>query len=193
MASLIEYFYKKDKSDTETSSVENSPSTVGPEQIRATMEMDLRDLTRWIRRVYEELSEENRKLAMQRYEPLEDRINQQYKDGNWAGFQSTMTEAYNLFRGLQPHDNLACRQGGHWIYRAWSRILDAEVWFVCCQKEVSELLQKGIKRGVIYTENELKELVSMPKPAPENIKSVHMVKNFFDSVIVSHEKSYGKS
>lgn len=183
MASLIDYFYDKDKPEAKTLVTSGAAQGVAPENIRETMAADFRDLTRWVSQVFEELSAKAQKEALQRYEVIEDRVDRHYRASNWAGFQGALTEAYNLFRELRPTDHRSLRQDGHWIYRAWSRVLDAEVWFVCCQKEVDKLLGNGIKRGAIYTKAELKELIFLSKPAPEDLKKIHLVKSYFDGVI----------
>ena len=76
--------------------------------------------------------------------------------------------------------------GRHWTRRAWSRVLDAEVWFVCCEQEVAQLDKQGIQRANIYTEAELVELLRLPqRPSAETLKSLHAVKSYFDATVVS--------
>ena len=74
--------------------------------------------------------------------------------------------------------------GQHWVYRVWSRVLDAEVWWAHCQTELADLLSKGIPRGAIYTESELRELLNLPHPRQEALRRIHVVKAYFDGTFV---------
>lgn len=78
----------------------------------------------------------------------------------------------------------------HWVYEAWSKLLDARVWFVHCAQEVDELVNRqGISRGAIYTEAELVELLRLPGMSAEALIKLHLVKSFFDATVVSREPS----
>lgn len=77
----------------------------------------------------------------------------------------------------------------HWVYRAWSRVLDAEVWFVHCEAEVVQLARQGVQRGSVYTEAELVELLRLPQPSSKALKDLHMVKAFFNATVVLVEES----
>ena len=79
--------------------------------------------------------------------------------------------------------------GQHWTYRAWSRVLDAEVWFVHCEDEVAQLASQGVQRGSVYTEAELTELLRLPQqPGPQALKDLHMVKTYFNATVVPMEE-----
>ena len=75
--------------------------------------------------------------------------------------------------------------GQHWTYRAWSRVLDAEVWFVHCENEVAQLAKQGVQRGSIYTEAECTELLQLPRPSPQALKDLHLVKAFFNATVAT--------
>lgn len=86
---------------------------------------------------------------------------------------------------LAPDQEIITPLPEHWTYRAWSRVLDAEVWFVCCEQEVAQLAASSVARGCIYTEAELVELLRLPqRPSAEVLKSLHAVKSYFDATVV---------
>lgn len=100
---------------------------------------------------------------------------------------SQPVEAESLLAEAQPND-LSTSARMHWVYRAWSRVLDAEVWFVHCQEEVAQLAKQGVRRGSIYTEAELVELLRLPqRPSPEALRNLHTVKSYFDATVVAEE------
>ncbi len=79
------------------------------------------------------------------------------------------------------------REGEHWIYRVWSKVLDGEVWWAHCNSEVDDLLRRGILRGAIYTESELRELIHLPQPCEQALRDVHLVKLYFDGTVIGEE------
>ena len=86
-------------------------------------------------------------------------------------------------RQLVIQDDTEELVGEHWIYRAWSRVLDAEVWFVCCEREVRRLAEQRVPRGAIYTRTELEELVQLPYPNSRALKNMQMVKSYFNATL----------
>ena len=110
-----------------------------------------------------------------------------HQDSAWAEFQAALVEANALLVEAQPNDPAAPALK-HWVYRAWSRVLDAEVWFVHCEEEVTQLAKDGTKRGSIYTEAEMVELLRLPqRPSAEALKGFHGVKSYFDATVAAEE------
>ena len=91
----------------------------------------------------------------------------------------------SVWHSAAKQDILELSSGKHWTYRAWSRVLDAEVWFVCCEQEVTQLAAMGVACGCIYTEAELVELLQLPKPlTAKALKNLHAVKSYFAATVV---------
>ena len=90
-----------------------------------------------------------------------------------------MASLMDLF--YEQEDRLLTNEGPaeHWIYKAWSRVLDAEVWFVCCEQEVTQLIRQEVPRSAIYTKTEILELLNLPNPSAETIKSLHQIRSYF--------------
>lgn len=80
------------------------------------------------------------------------------------------------------------REGEHWVYRVWSKVLDREVWWAHCNDEVDKLLQQGVSRGVIYTESELKELIHLPRPCDQALRDIHLLKLYFDGTVIGEDR-----
>ena len=157
------------------------------EALRDSMRRDFQALLRRIAQVYEQCSLEGRKVFLPAWSSLQARMDRAYQDGNWADFQAALVEAKALLAEDQSDDPPAPALT-HWVYRAWSRVLDAEVWFVCCEQEVAQLATMGVARGCIYTEAECVELLRLPqRPSAEALKSLHAVKSYFDATVVSGE------
>ena len=155
------------------------------EALRDSMRRDFQALLRQVAQVYGQLSAQGRKDFHSSWSPLEEQIDQAYRDESWAGFQAVLVEARALLVQAQPDDPPAPVRE-HWVYRAWSRLLEAEVWWVCCEREVAELIGKGVQRGSIYTRTELAELLNLPKEGrPEALGGIHRVKVYFDGTVVS--------
>ena len=86
-------------------------------------------------------------------------------------------------------DQQSIPRSEHWSYRVWSRLLDAEVWWVHCDQEVKRLLQKEAGRGVIYTETELKALLSLPQEdQKDTLVNIHRLKLYFDGTVIGEER-----
>ncbi len=157
------------------------------EALRDSIRRDFQTLLRQIAQVYERHSLQARKAFLPAWSLLQERMDRAYQDGTWAEFQAALVEAKALLAEAQPDDPPSPSRT-HWVYRAWSRVLDAEVWFVCCEQEVAQLAAAGVTRGCIYTEAELVELLRLPqRPGAEALKSLHAVKSYFDATVVSEE------
>ena len=157
------------------------------EALRDSMRRDFHALLRQVAQLYERHSPQARKAFLPAWSLLQERMDRAHQEGAWAEFQAALVEAKALLPEAQP-DDLPASARTHWVYRAWSRVLDAEVWFVCCEQEVAQLAATGVARGCIYTEAELGELLRLPqRPGAEALKSLHAVKSYFDATVVSEE------
>ena len=168
-----------------------SPAFTPPPQslkaLKETMWQDLLAHNRWMARVYQELPPQSRQEVIAQIHPIEEEIDRAYQEGDWVGFQGALVKAKALVPETQASQPI--NSGQHWMYRAWSQVLDAEVWWVHCNQEVTRLLQKGIPRGAIYTEAELRELLILPAEGrKELLKSIHLVKLYFDGTVVPSER-----
>ncbi len=166
--------------------IQRVPHSTGelPSKTRNAMLDEFKRFVRLAAETYERLSPADRKEFLVSLGGLQDRADQACREENWAKFQAVLVEAKALLAEVQPGDLPALAQT-HWVYRAWSRVLDAEVWWVCCEQEVGQLAQEGIPRGSIYTEAELVELLRLPqRPGAEALKSLHAVKSYFDATVV---------
>lgn len=156
--------------------------------IQALMWQDLLAHNRWMARAYQELSPEARQTVLQKLSGTEEAVDRAYAEGNWVAFQAALVEAKGVM--AEAGGFATVPQGEHWIYRTWSRLLDAEVWFIHCGAEVRQLAERGIRRGAIYTEAELMELLHLPQEGRrETLKSIHLVKTYFDGTVIPHEQS----
>lgn len=155
------------------------------EALREAMRWDFEALLRRAAQLFEGLSATNRKAFLPAWRSLQERMDRAHQSGSWAEFQATLVEAKTLLAETQPEEMPTPAQA-HWVYRAWSRVLDAEVWFVCCEQEIADLAGKGVQRGAIYTQAELEELLALPQEGrPEALRSIHRVKVYFDGTVVS--------
>jgi len=153
--------------------------------LQESMGRDFQALLRRAAQVYERLSPADRKAFLAAWSSFEERMDRAHQDGVWAEFQAALVEAKALLAEAQP-ENIPTPTQAHWVYRAWSRVLDAAVWFVCCEQEIADLVGKGVQRGAIYTRAELEELLNLPrKGRPETLRSIHKVKVYFDGTVVS--------
>ncbi len=160
-------------------------SNLPREALRESMDRDLQALLGQAAQVYERISPADHKALLAAWSSFEERMDRAHQNGSWAEFQAALVEAKALLAETQPEDHPAPAQA-HWVYRAWSRVLDAEVWFVCCNQEVTGLIGKGVQRGAIYTRAELEELLALPRQErPEALRSIHRVKVYFDGTVVS--------
>ena len=152
--------------------------------LQASMQKDFEDMVRRSAAVYERLAPAERTAFLPSLRALQDRADQTHQDERWTEFQAVLVKIRALLAQAQP-DAPKPPQGKHWTYRAWSRVLDAEVWFVCCEQEVAQLSTTGVTRGCIYTKAELVELLRLPQqPSAEALKSLHAVKSYFDATVV---------
>jgi hypothetical protein len=157
------------------------------ETLRESMQRDFEALLRQAAPVYEQLSPTDRKAFFPPWSVLQGRMDRAHQEGAWAEFQAAFVEAKAMLAGAKS-DDLPAPARTHWAYRAWSGVLDAEVWFVCCEQEVDRIAATGIARGGIYTEAELVELLRLPqRPGAEALKSLQAVKSYFDATVVSEE------
>ncbi len=186
MPSLIGLFY-------EPPVIPAAPSSPAPteeaarEALRESMRRDFEGLLRRIAQLYERLPPADRKAFFPTWSALQERMDRAHQEGAWAEFQAALVEAKALLAEAQP-DDLPAPARTHWVYRAWSGVLDAEVWFVCCEQEVAQIIATGAARGSIYTEAELVELLRLPqRPGAEALKSLHAVKSYFDATVASEE------
>ena len=155
--------------------------------LQASMQKDFEDVVRRSAAVYEQLSSTDRKAFLPSLRAFHDRADQAYQAGSWAEFQAVLVEIRALLAHAQP-DTFQPLPGKHWTYRAWSRVLDAEVWFVHCEAEVAQLAKQDVQRGSIYTETELAELLRLPQqPSPQTLRDLHLVKAFFNATVVPAE------
>ena len=156
------------------------------EALQATMEADFLAFIRWEAEVYEHLPQSGRQTVSPQLQVFRAGMDQAYQDGDWATFQAALVGAKALLAEAQTEHRVRPSAQEHWCYRAWSRILDAEVWFVHCQQEHTRLIQQGVSRGAIYTESEMRDLLQLPQqPSPEMLRELHRVKQFFDFTIVT--------
>ncbi len=154
------------------------------EVLRESMQRDFQALLRQAAPIYEELSPTDRKAFFPPWFKLQERMDRAHQDGAWAEFQAALVEAKALLAEAQP-DDFPAPARTHWVFRAWSRVLDAEGWFVCGEQEVIQLTRQGVPRGSIYTAAELAELLQLPRPSPEMLHNLHLVKTYFDATVVS--------
>lgn len=156
----------------------------GAEELAALMRRDAAELVRRVAAVYEKLSPADRKAFLPNLRALQDRADQAYHVGRWVEFQAVLVEIRAVLAQAQL-DTPQPPPGKHWVYRAWSRVLDAEVWFVHCEEEVAQLARQGAQRGSIYTEAELVELLRLPRPSLQALKDLHMVKAYFNATVAT--------
>lgn len=154
------------------------------ETLKKLMEEEFRSFAYWVPGAYETLPEPDRRSLLSQIQTLEEQINQAYRENNWAAFQSALAQARAAVSEAQNRHTEPQFSDKHWIYRAWSRILDAEVWFVCCNQEVAKLTTRGIERGSIYTALELMTLLKPTDPNPDTLRSLHFAKVFFGATVV---------
>ena len=189
MASLINLFYAR---ATPAAAIRIEPSG-GPvygadvqDSLRGTMQEDFQAFARWVDEAEQRLPQTILQAIFQKFLALHRQVVQAYQQRDWAIFQAALVEGKALFAQAHVGWELQEPTGKHWVYRAWSRVLDAEVWFVCCEQEVAQLAKTGVARGSIYTEAELVELLRLPqRPGAEALKSLHAVKSYFDATVVS--------
>ena len=158
-------------------------SDAGVEELAAIMQRDFKELVRRSAAVFERLAPTGRKAFLPVLRALHDRADQAYQDGRWADFQDVLVVMDALLAQAQS-DAPQPLSGKHWSYQAWSRVLDAEVWFVCCEKEVTQLAKQGVPRGIVYTEEELTELLSLLTANVKKLKDIQLVKLCFNATIV---------
>ena len=183
MPSLIGLFYEQPVVLVPPSAPAPTDETAR-EALRESMRRDFQALLRRIAQVYERRSAQARKGFLPAWSALQERMDRAHQEGAWAEFQAALVEAKALLADAQP-DDLAAPARTHWVYRAWSGVLDAEVWFVHCKQEVAQLVTTGVARGGIYTEAELVELLRLPqRPSADALKSLHAVKSYFDATVV---------
>jgi hypothetical protein len=186
MASLIGLFYESPVMPVTPSS--HAPTDeAAHEALRESMRRDFETLLRQAAPVYERLPSAARRAFLPTWSALQGRMDRAHQEGTLAEFQAALVEAKALLAEAQP-DDLPAPARTHWVYQAWSRVLDAEVWFVHCTEEAAQLAKQGVRRGSIYMEVELVELLRLPhRPGTEALKTLHAVKSYFDATVVSEE------
>lgn len=184
MSSLIDLFYRKELIHEASQRTSCNTTTNLPQSLKGTMEQELRDYMLWASVIYQDLGNRKRQSISADFEKCRQRIDEAYHEEDWARFQSALLDAKTLLRQHQSPEDKILPCGRHWIYQAWSRVLDAEVWFVCCDQEVVQLVKQGVSRGAIYTESELEKLFSLTQSSPETLKNIHLVKTFFDGTLI---------
>lgn len=189
MVSLIDLFYGQAKK------TEREPSRVAPpvpagasvEALKATMWQELVAFQRWMAGFWQEISSEVRQGILSDLERLQEKMDAAYREGNWAAFQSALAQGRVVVSQVRV-GRQTLSTSGHWTYRVWSGVLDSEVWWVHCGVEAETLTSKGISRGAIYTESELKELICLPRPCNQALKDIHLLKLYFDGTVMEEER-----
>ena len=172
--------------DEKQGAVQSQPAQqedTAQETLRASMRQAFQEFVNRTAEVYEELSQWARNAAFPKLQVLHDQVEQAYREANWTKFQAALMEAKELLSRVQVDQGSQQLAGKHWVYRAWSRVLDAEVWFVCCEQEVAQLTATDVARGCIYTEAELVELLQLPQPSPQMLTNLHQCKAYFDATV----------
>ncbi len=68
-----------------------------------------------------------------------------------------------------------------WIFPFWSDRFNCEVWFVYSEKEAGFLMQKGVSRGFIFTEDEIKKLSKLNQ---SSFESIDLIKKTFNATLI---------
>ncbi len=91
-----------------------------------------------------------------------------------AGFEALVTEAAPLSKNGWAEDR-------EWIFPFWSDRFNCEVWFVYSEKEADFLMQKGVLRGFIFTEDEIKKLSKLNQ---SSFESIDQIKQTFNATLI---------
>ena len=65
----------------------------------------------------------------------------------------------------------------------YSTLLGEPIWFVSGDRELHALLECRVKRGSIYTAQELEHLLNLPGLSGAGVKSLHAAKALFDGTV----------
>ena len=91
-----------------------------------------------------------------------------------AGFDALVAEAAPLSVNGWNEDR-------EWIFPFWSDRFNCEVWFVYSEKEADFLMQKGVLRGFIFTEDEIKKLSKLNQ---SSFESIDRIKQTFNATLI---------
>ena len=190
MASLIDLFYARIQPVIERRSepIQRVPEAGAvQEALHQDMWEEYQTFVRQAAYPYERLPASARNAVLPKLLSFQERADLAYHQGDLAAFQAALVEAQALLSD-NSQDAPERILDKHWTYKAWSRVLDAEVWFVCCEQEVAQLTATSVARGCIYTEAELVELLRLPQqPSVEALRSLHAVKSYFDATVVAED------
>ena len=191
MASLIELFYRQARPAISCQGRSFDVSLdVGQEKLRTSMRNDFSAFARWMAKIYEELPQEAHKKVLIEFQTVNERVDQAYRENDWAAFQGALAEAQRIAFEVQRVQPI---NGNHWMYKTWSRVLDAEIWFAHCAEELAQLTKKGVLRRSIYTESELVELLHFPQPSSGALVDLHKAKMFFNAEVVKEVTKGGSA
>lgn len=155
MKTIIDSFYGKRENRSASS---GGSGVYEASLIRSTMRADWQDLLRRAAAVCGRSSKTERRQYVNVIQPALDAVTVAYHEHRWADFKAALIQAQGALFGMEA---VSFKAEEHWIYQGWSRVLDGNVWFVCCEREVVYLKTKGILRSAIYTKAELDALLQM--------------------------------
>jgi len=105
-------------------------------------------------------------------------------------FREILGEFRRLAAEAKPLSLAGSVQDREWIIPIWSARLNHEVWFVYSEKEVDRLEKKGIPRGIIYTEDELKKTLKLVDHSDTStLNAIDLTKRAFDAPLIGIEKA----
>lgn len=190
MVSLMDLFYGQVKKTKREPSrvVPAVPAGASVEALKATMWQDLLAFQHWVAGLWKEIPSKAHQEILSEIERLQEKMDSAYQQGDWAAFQSALADARAVVSQALGDNPQISSSSSHWVYRVWSKVLDGEVWWVHCGVEAELLTSKGISRGVIYTESELKELVHLPRPCSQALRDIHLLKLYFDGTVIGEDR-----
>lgn len=116
------------------------------------------------------------------FEDFEERINQAFMDCRQESFRRLMDRVEGVLVEAEK------RWKPSWMYPVTGGIFEGQVWFVSEEDKAAGLMQLGISRGLIWTEDEL-NMVVKAKAERDFLKAIHQVKMAFDGILVAMQGS----
>lgn len=112
------------------------------------------------------------------YDRFGEAIDRAYAKGREKSFHRLMNRLEKMVNAAEER----CKPS--WMYQVTGGIFLTQVWFVSSEDKAKGLVKLGVRRGEIYTAQELAIVLNLSPPDVETLKAIHAAKEIFDGALI---------